>query len=472
MKRRRKISRDTFLTPIKRKPSLDLSVAGMIFSIMMLFMGLAAINVQANLLFGIFGLMIGVLFVSWFISHLVLKKLTVRRILPDSGVVGSRLTLMYEFVNRKRYWPSLSVQVSELAGSEAFAAQPHAYLLHAAGGMTTSVPAEVIPKRRGPQVMDNYQVSTSFPFGFIKRAQERTQRDTIIIYPAMSPVDPRLLMQCKSAEKSGANMRPRKGGMDEFYGVKEYRQGDNPRWIHWRRSAKAGVLVSREMTQVAPPRIVLAVDTHASVSETQLLGGIERCIAMAGSVAAHALEAGLLVGIMAWDDGQCVYLPPQRGKRHRRDVLNLLSRLGRNVDHGAAELNAQVRSVLDHLATPVLFTPRLMQMSLGETLRNDMLILSEQDERVRSYFHFDTKIDFAHCMPMDQDPTVAESRKPRTLRAPSGRGRGRNGVKKPAVNDAVLAGEVNKPSADRAAAETVASPVTEAQSTKSQRTRS
>ena len=57
-------------------------------------------------------------------------------------------------------------------------------------------------------------------------------------------------------------MRPRRGGQDEFYGVKEYRTGENPRHIYWRRSARTGVLVAKEMTQVSPPKLLLLVDTN------------------------------------------------------------------------------------------------------------------------------------------------------------------------------------------------------------------
>ena len=54
-------------------------------------------------------------------------------------------------------------------------------------------------------------------------------------------------------------MKPRRGGSDEFYGVKEFRTGENPRWIYWRRSARTGTLVSKEMSQVAPPRLLVLV---------------------------------------------------------------------------------------------------------------------------------------------------------------------------------------------------------------------
>ncbi|MGE5609803.1 MAG: hypothetical protein ACM359_11150, partial [Bacillota bacterium] len=72
-------------------------MTGLIYTLMMLFMGLAAINSQANLLFGVFGLMIGVLLVSGLISRMVLRRLEVRRVLPDHIVVGQPTTFQYEF---------------------------------------------------------------------------------------------------------------------------------------------------------------------------------------------------------------------------------------------------------------------------------------------------------------------------------------------------------------------------------------
>ena len=95
-------------TAFRRRASLHFSLTGFVYICMMLFMGLAAINSQANLLFGIFGLMIGVLLIGGVISRLVLKRLVVERDLPDHACVGEALTVNYRFINRKRYWPSLS----------------------------------------------------------------------------------------------------------------------------------------------------------------------------------------------------------------------------------------------------------------------------------------------------------------------------------------------------------------------------
>src|SRR5688572_1853930 len=127
-------------TVIHRKPSLDFSITGLVYCSMMMFMGLAAMNSQASLLFGVFGLMIGILLVAGFISKRVLRALALHRVLPDLAIVGQATTVVYEFTNRKRFWPSLSVCLAELDGAEAFSRQPQSYLLHAAARMTASVP--------------------------------------------------------------------------------------------------------------------------------------------------------------------------------------------------------------------------------------------------------------------------------------------------------------------------------------------
>src|SRR5579884_3467272 len=248
-------------TPVRRKPSLDFSATGLVYCSMMLFMGVAAINSQANLLFGVFGLMIGILLVSAVVSRVVLRRLHVRRVLPEHACVGQKIPITYEISNAKRFWPSLSISLAELDGVEAFAAQPQAYLLHAAPGTTASVAAEVTLKRRGLHELERFQLGTSFPFGFIKRALIERHKDVFLVFPALAKVDDNLLALCRSAETSGSSLRPSPGGADEFYGVKEFRTGDNPRWIYWRRSAKSNTLVSRQMTRVAPPRVLLLVDT-------------------------------------------------------------------------------------------------------------------------------------------------------------------------------------------------------------------
>jgi uncharacterized protein (DUF58 family) len=389
-------------TLVRRRPSLDFSITGLIYCSMMMFMGLAAINSQANLLFGVFGLMIGILIVSAIVSRIVLRRLLVVRVLPKHGVVGEPMIAYYEMTNGKRFWPSLSVSLAELDGVEGFTKQPQCYMLHAAPKMTASVPAELVPKRRGLHEFDRYQIATSFPFGFIKRAVIERHKDALLIFPALAQVDGRLLAMCRSADNTGESMRPRPGGADEFYGLKEYREGDNPRHIYWRRSARTGVLVSKEMTRVAPPRLLLLLDTWLPDRSPGRQEQVERNIATAASLAAAALDQGLSVGLCAWSRGP-VSIPPTRGKQQREELLTLLARLPLNAEFTTAQLLERFENLMKSGTTVVLLTPSETDHGLADQARGGALILRPNDETTRQWFRFGAGVNFANCMPPDQE---------------------------------------------------------------------
>lgn len=402
---------DSPVTLVRRKPSLDFSVTGLIFCSMMMFMGLAAINSQANLLFGVFGLMIGILMVTIAINWVVPRRLEIHRILPENGVVGEPLAVRYEIKNKKRFWPALSITIAELDGVDAFAKQPHAYLLHVAAKNTATIPAELLPRRRGLHQLDRFQVSSSFPFGFIKRAVEREESDRLLIYPPVAHISNRLMQMMQSSESSGSSMRPRRGGADEFYGLKEYRLGENPRYIYWRRSARTGTLVSREMTHVSPPRLMLLVDTFLGDNPLpQRRADVERTIGMAASIVDQALAAGMTLGMVARGTNW-IHISPSRGKRHRRDLLATLSQLPPNPAYDYHMLlDASFADQAQSGGTTVLVTPIDVRISLGEHARGNSVVVSPANPMTRSWFTFDPRVDFDQMSPNEPELDVPGSR--------------------------------------------------------------
>jgi uncharacterized protein (DUF58 family) len=338
----------------------------------------------------------------------VLRKLFVTRVLPDHGIVGQPITIQYQLHNRKRFWPSLSVTVSELDGAEAFTKQPQAYMLHAAAQMTALVPAELLAKRRGVHHLNRHQIITSFPFGFIKRAIERASKEAVLIFPAIARVDQRVIQMCRSAETSGAMMRPRRGGTDEFYGVKEHRDGENPRWIYWRRSARTGTLVSKEMTHVSPPRILLLVDTYIGQRSRDAHAATERVIAMATSLASEALEQGLPVGMVAWAEDGWIHVQPNRGKRHRLDMLTVLARLPLNTMSDHRDLLDESFRFQKSGTSAVLVTPYSVRLSLGESARGGLVVLTPTMPMADRWFRFEKSVDFSCCMPTEQEERIKD----------------------------------------------------------------
>ncbi len=373
-------------------------------------MYLGALNSQANLLFAVTGLMFGVLLIALVINRNVLRKLLIQRVFPEYAVVGHRTLLSYQCKNAKRFWPSLSVRLSELDGGQAFVRPPVAYMLHAAPGMTAVVPTEVIPRRRGLCTFEGLQAASTFPFGFLRRSFIVLQEENLLIYPAIAQVNPVLLRKCQSAQAGTAAARPRRGGQDEFYGIKEFRAGDNPRFIHWKRSAHTGFLVVKEMTLIAPPCLMLLVDTQIPPGPASGQMLVEKAIAMAGSLATYAMEAGMLVGVYAWNDPWSLIVP-SRGKRHRHDVMTLLARLPINHAHGADELLGEARSLLKNNATAVLFTPQMPNLALAASAQERFLVISPDDPQSSAWFEFDKAVDFAAAAPLPSQPRHSPKRR-------------------------------------------------------------
>jgi uncharacterized protein (DUF58 family) len=345
--------------------------------------------------------MIGILGISYVICRLTLGGIKIERVLPEHAAVGQNATIQYDFHNRKLIWPSLSIGLAELDGAEAFVQQPQAYVLHVPPGDSASVPVTIIPKRRGLHKLTTYQISTSFPFGFIRRALLGREDDQILIYPALGYVSPRLLSMCRSAERGGANMKPSRNGADEFYGVKEFRPGESPRLIYWKRSARTGELVSKEMVQISPPRLLILVD---SFIESPTLSGhvaVEKAIAMAASLASRAMDSGMAIGLCAWA-GHWERIAPQRGKRNCRDVLAALASLPINRTIPVNELIAQAKEMALEPVTSVLFTPRPMQMGFGQRVRGRTIIVPVESEQAQAWFGFDPSVDFVRCIPANQ----------------------------------------------------------------------
>lgn len=381
-------------TLVYLKPGFDFSFSAVGFALVMVLMGIAAVNTQTNLFFGVFGLMAGVLSISAVMSFVSLHGIRIERQTPEFLWVGAEEVMLYRLSNQKRFWPLLAASIGELDGCQAFAAQPYSFLPHTAAGGASEARCRVLPRRRGIYTLDRFQFSSSFPFGFVTRAATAQQPETIVIFPALAKVNPHLLHLCQSAENTGAPMRPRHGGEDEFYGARQYRPGENPRWINWKRTARTGELVVKEMTRVAPPRLVLLVDTCSDSDSADALARVEQAIAMAASLASDALEKGYPVGLCAWNNGWLQMLPA-RGKRQRLEVLTALARLPRNTRNAADALLAAASPLLTPGSTRVL----LSAAPHDQAHHGGGLTLAAGSAFADAMFTFAPTVQFAFCSP-------------------------------------------------------------------------
>jgi len=158
---------------------------------------------------------------------------------------------------------------------------------------------------------------------------------------------------------------------------------------------------------VAPPRLLLLVDTFLAGRTREEHALVEQAIAMAGSVATLALEQGLSVGIQAWAEGWHG-IAPTRGKRHRRDVMTLLARLPVNQKQDAQALLQSAQELAEPGTTFMLLTGRNLQLGLIEKLHGNVVVVSAADPQSRGLFQFNPQVQFDRCCPPEQELEIKD----------------------------------------------------------------
>ena len=134
------------------------------------------------------------------------------------------------------------------------------------------------PAHRGRDTHVGFRIATRFPFGLFEKSREVPADGELIIYPAVDPVQ---LPPAASGRSPGADSVVGRGHGEEFFGLKLMRAGEDPRDVHWRKTAAVGQMVMRERARETRPDVVLTLDVEAA-------GGGRRRVARRRSSAASA----------------------------------------------------------------------------------------------------------------------------------------------------------------------------------------
>lgn len=261
--------------------SFRMGPGGVVYLLVTALLAGAAWYTQANLLFWSVGLLIGGLGMSALWAWRSLRHLEVSRLLPSHAVAGEMMAVRYHIVNRSRL-PYFSVTIHETWGvgrgghrrvgptaekPAKLGGRPMTWLMHLGPGQATQAEAICWPRLRCDLAFESIVLGTSFPFGVI-RAQVRIDMPArVLVYPHLYRLNRQLLHTLSRSDPSGRRQVERAGGSDEFFGLRHYRAGDSLRYIDWKRTARTGQLVAREMTHPSPPRIMIMLDLRETASQ-------------------------------------------------------------------------------------------------------------------------------------------------------------------------------------------------------------
>lgn len=252
--------------------------------------GVAAINTGNNLMYLVLSMMLALMVISGILSENVLKSVKVERRTPLEIWAKTPFVMEYELINPKRFFPSYSLRIRE----KNLEAVKEPYIFKLSAGAQKIAKGEFVTDKRGWLEFEQIMISTRFPFGLFEKAKLVEKSATTIVFPALVPIED----ESAGLERNKwEQMSNRKGEGEGLFGIKEYVEGDNPRKILWKVSAKAGKLMMRETEAMETPKISILLDV-SGYFERRDENSLETAIGKCAWLAKSYVEKDFLVRLL------------------------------------------------------------------------------------------------------------------------------------------------------------------------------
>jgi uncharacterized protein (DUF58 family) len=286
------------------RESFDYEVtrAGIIYALVTLVIGIAALNTGNNLLYIVVAAMLAAILVSGFVSALVLRGLELDVRLPEHVFAGRPVAGRIVLRNTRRFLPSFSIQVvtarrdykdkkirkqwrleRTVFGFPAnrppqrqwlrlrdwrvrrVAVTPPApgifegaiFFPYLPARAELSADLELRFERRGRYCESTFGLATRFPFAFLIKTRNVALERELLVYPPIEPADEffEILPLVRGEWESFV-----RGRGSDLYRIREYGPEDSARHVDWKATAKSGSLKVREFTREDERKLRLVFD--------------------------------------------------------------------------------------------------------------------------------------------------------------------------------------------------------------------
>jgi uncharacterized protein (DUF58 family) len=236
------------------------------FCIAVLLLG-AGLYQQVNLILLVFTLSAGPFLASIFGGRNMLRRQSVLRRAPAYVFSGDPLVIDYTLENGRRWQASLALFLEDklapvdrsVSGSVSIA--PRVFFARVPGGDKVRVRWQALSPKRGKYAFTDLELGTRSPFGLVEHSVTITLPAQTVIYPQIGHLTRRWFqMQRQATENRRGQRHDRSAQQVEYHGLRDYRSGDSPRWVHWRTSAKRGELMVKEFEQQNEQDLAILID--------------------------------------------------------------------------------------------------------------------------------------------------------------------------------------------------------------------
>jgi uncharacterized protein (DUF58 family) len=317
---------------------------------------LIAWNREVNLLYAMFALVSATVVMAVVLPRFALNGVETWRTLPVAAFEGEEVEVSVTMANRGRRCRFMVEALDAIPAAAPHEREPLVFAGRLAGREERSFSYRLNCYKRGLYRVGPLLLRSAYPLGLAwsERVGDPSL-PTLLVYPSMFEVASFPLMAAGSLVTSGMESLARAGGSDDFFGTREYRQGDNLRHIHWPSTARHDRLIVKEFEVRASTEMTLILDLQrqANIGEERE-STLEYGVRIAASLARFALERGHTVQLTGYGERAAV-VPPGRGMRHLGGVLDTLARVSADGNSPYHEAISRAARFLRDGSTAVLF---------------------------------------------------------------------------------------------------------------------
>ncbi len=222
---------------------------------------------QINLILLVAGLAAGPMVGSIFVSAAMLRKLRISRRVPSYVFSGTPLSIDYSLDNDRRWSAALALILTDdmipidRAVSGPTGLTTLAFFPRVAARSRARVRWQGISPRRGQYRFRMLELVTRSPFGLLERRVAIGDPAQLTVYPEIGQLTRRWkFIQREASETRRGSRHDLSTQQQEYHGLRDYRPGDSPRWIHWRTSARRGQPMVKEFEQQHEQDLAILLD--------------------------------------------------------------------------------------------------------------------------------------------------------------------------------------------------------------------
>ncbi|HZW92555.1 MAG TPA: DUF58 domain-containing protein [Candidatus Eremiobacteraceae bacterium] len=320
------LARRVAIERLRRTFHYEVTKAGVVYVLVTLVIGIAALNTGNNLLYIVVAAMLAAILVSGIVSAYVLRRLNLEVRLPEQVFAGRPVMGQIVLHNPRRFLPSFSIRVVPARKEKgkkirrqwrwerttfAFPLNraPQNQWLRVRDWRVRRVNAEPLPpgifegmayfpylppnaelradlqlrfERRGRYCESSFGLATRFPFAFLTKTREVALQREILVYPPVEPPDEMFEILPLVTGEWESFVR---GRGSDLYRLREYMPEDSARHVDWKATAKSGSLKVREFSREDERKLCIVFDNPAAgmISDQ----AYERALNLAASLAWH-----------------------------------------------------------------------------------------------------------------------------------------------------------------------------------------